>query len=302
MLHRAISPKTWSTSVRIRFRLQAPSPGWASGHGPSRAPQLPRGPSKQSRAKRPAHTSRSLLPAPTCPAGPSSNASPLTALGFPLSSWNLPQGQHSCRLPPPAPRWAVSAGNARTRVSTSLRPRTRVWCQQDPRRGRHTPTRAGPPPAVSRRWGPRCPRPGAPGDDRPSPPAGLPSPLQSRAEPSSEEGTGPQGRPHPAPLLQPSGTLRVCSTLVLDGPTVPASLRALGHPRHTAALQSASTPTSSARQSAPGQGRAGLDRGPRPPWGPGLLRPAEAGDKGHPQSRAPPLCSPFGVVLGVAWV
>lgn len=142
----------------------------------------------------------------------------------------------------------------------------------------------------------------------------LPAPPSSR---QCQDWVGGEDQPlsgDQSLVLQPLGTPSVRSTLALDGPIVPlSSLRALGRSRHKVPLSPRPHLLASARQSvvlgtgghmaAPGlpSGRSGPCP-TSPVGGQGLLRPAKDGDTGHPQSRAPPLRSPFGVALGAVWV
>lgn len=185
---------------------------------PSRAPRVPRGPSP---------LPSSLLPAPTCPAGPSSNASPLAASAFPLSSWNLPRGRHSSRLLP-------LAGNARTGsgVRTSLCQGTRAWRRQEPLRGWRTRRRGWVTSHGERTLAPSLPP--APGlRATTGPPRQLDSPLPCRLT-----GRHPPRPPPPAP-----GDAQCALHSRAGRPDCPLVL--LARPRALtaqSALESASTP------------------------------------------------------------
>lgn len=156
---------------------------------------------------------------------------------------------------------------------------------------------------MSGHWRPRCPLPRASRRQ-----LALPASWTPLCPAGSQGGT------HPAPLLQPLGTPSVRSTLALDGRIVPlSSLRALGRSRHKVPSSPRPHLLASARQSvvlgtgghvaAPGLPSGGSGPCPTSPvGGQGLLRPAKDGDTGHPQYRAPPLRSPFGVALGAVWV
>lgn len=265
-----------------------PPQGLREGPGPrapSRAPRVPRGPSP---------LPSSVLPAPTCPAGPSSNASPLAASAFPLSSWNLPRGRHSSRLLP-------LAGNARTGsgVRTSLCLGTRAWRRQEPLRGWRTRRRGWVTSHGERTLAPSLPP--APGLRATTGPLRQldSSALQAhRAAPTPPPSSSPWGRPVCAPLSRWTARLSPCPPCAPSGAHGTKCPRVRVHtcwqaPGRAWCWGRAGTWP---RQACP---LAGLDRAPRPPW---EARACSGQPKTVTRATRSPGHHLFALLLGWPWV